>query len=174
MSDLRTPLISLKNVDVSITTSENDYLLVFSKGADHPHKQNVQLKLPYTHISVNEVPVDNSPVQPVTVHQQQQQQSSAKPSRLKRRLQRSRERNAQAERTARRNGTYPLPGAPKLLEWQVAEIKSILADKDLRSEHRSDYALYKELGTLYKVTGACINAIDKGVTWKNVGPVIKA
>jgi hypothetical protein len=174
MSDLRTPLISLKNVDVSITTSENDYLLVFSKGADHPHKQNVQLKLPYTHISVNEVPVDNSPVQSVMVHQQQQQQSSAKPSRLKRRLQRSRERNAQAERTARRNGTYPLPGAPKLLEWQVAEIKSILADKDLRSEHRSDYALYKELGTLYKVTGACINAIDKGVTWKNVGPVIKA
>lgn len=172
MSDLRTPLISLKNVDVSITTSENDYLLVFSKGADHPHKQNVQLKLPYTHISVNEVPVDNSPVQPVTVHQQQQ--SSAKPSRLKRRLQRSRERNAQAERTARLKGTYPVPGAPKLLEWQVAEIKSILADKDLRSEHRSDYALYKELGTLYKVTGACINAIDKGVTWKNVGPVIKA
>lgn len=172
MSDLRTPLISLKNVDVSITTSENDYLLVFSKGADHPHKQNVQLKLPYTHISVNEVPVDNSPVQPVTVHQQQQ--SSAKPSRLKRRLQRSRERNAQAGRTARLNGTYPVPGAPKLLEWQVAEIKSILADKDLRSEHRSDYALCKELGALYKVTGACINAIDKGVTWKNVGPVIKA
>ncbi len=173
MSDLRTPLISLKNVDVYITASENDYLFVFSKDGDHPHNQNIQLKLPYTHISVNEVQVDNSPVQPVTVHQQQQQ-SSAKPSRLKRRLQRSRERNAQAERTARRNGTYPLPGAPKLLEWQVAEIKSILADKELRSEHRSDYALYKELGTLYKVTGACINAIDKGVTWKNVGPVIKA
>jgi hypothetical protein len=172
MSDLRTPLISLKNVDVSITTSENDYLLVFSKGADHPHKKGLQLKLPYTHISVNEVPVDNSPVQPVTVHQQQQ--ASAKPSRIKRRLQRSRERNVQAGRAARLKGTYPVPGAPKLLEWQVAEIKSILADKDLRSEHRSDYALYKELGTLYKVTGACINAIDKGVTWKNVGPVIKA
>ena len=107
--------------------------------------------------------MDNSPVKTVTG-----------PSRFERHVQRNQKRNARAARRARLKGSYPVPGAPKLKEWQVAEIKAILADKDLRNEHRSDYALFKELGSLYQVTGACINAIDKGVTWKNVGKAIKA
>ena len=162
MSDPKASLISLKNVNISITMSEDSYLLAFTRGTE-PDSKKVQLKLPCTHITVNEVPVDNSPVKTVTG-----------PSRFERHVQRNQKRNARAAKRARLKGSYPVPGAPKLKEWQVAEIKAILADKDLRNEHRSDYALFKELGSLYQVTGACINAIDKGVTWKNVGKAIKA
>ena len=57
---------------------------------------------------------------------------------------------------------------PLLQEDQVREIKVLLADKEERSKHPSDYAYHKMLGEIWGVTGSNIRSIDKGNTWAHI------
>lgn len=66
-----------------------------------------------------------------------------------------------------RKGSNMQPN-PLLQEDQVREIKLLLADKEERSKHPSDYAYHKMLGEIWGVTGSNIRSIDKGNTWAHV------
>lgn len=57
---------------------------------------------------------------------------------------------------------------PLLQEDQVREIKLLLADKEERSKHPSDYSYHKMLGEIWGVTGSNIRSIDKGNTWAHI------
>lgn len=138
MTKLANQLISLKGVDVTVLQSDSEYRLTFSSGGG----ASCHLVLP--HITINEVPLEQQEVRPVVTHHQ------PKPRRNARKLRRAR------------------ACTPILQEWQVQEIKQMLNDTDFRKEYPSNFALHKAIGAIYGVTGANINAIDKGYTWKSV------